>query len=590
MNTGSHVSPSEGTGQPDASLVLAQLDRILASPQFTANDRRRAFLRYVIEESLAGRADRIKGFSVAMSVFGRNETFDSGTDPVVRLEARKLRRELEHFYLTDGREDPLIITIPKGSYVPSFEVTDPTESSAADDGPATHRRRLDARKPRFSAGAILAIAAVVVLAIGGAFALRGTLFPQVKTPAEKLGSAWSGLPVIAVMPFEAFGESAFASRAASGLTEDVITDLTRIQGLRVIAHSSTFRYDGLAKDLGKLGAELGATHVLHGSLQTMDDGYRLNVSLTEIASRQQIWAERFDYTTDQRFETQTEIARRISAALSVNLLEGQSSPIEGGRWASRKAQILYKQALTIVHPPSDPSRVEAAIMLLNRVVELEPNAAHGYGGLAFVESHRLWYGHVRNSREARSAIEELAARAISIDPANARALIGLSVLAMIAGAPDRSVDYARRATEAQPSSSYAHTYLGLALIFAERPTEAIAAIKIGIRLDPANARRPYLNILAAAQFHAGDYQAAIDTFRSSLERQGPYDPIIMVYHAASYAALGRESKEHEILRRLRDAVTGPGAFSVEGWLRLASRNADYIAPLLDELEKAKRLE
>ena len=280
----------EDKGQPDDSLVLEQLDRVLTSPQFTGNERRRAFLRYVIEETLAGRADRLKGYAIAVSVLGRDESFDSTTDPVVRLEARRLRRELEHYYLTDGLSDPLIITIPKGSYVPAFETRSVAEPAADDDGSASHPAPANARKPRSRAGIVVAVAAGVALAIGGTFVLYGMLDTRVETPVAKSGAAWSGLPVVAVVPFEALGDSIFAKRAASGLAEDVVTDLTRVQGLRVIAHTSTSRLNGQTLAADELGAKLGASHVLRGSLQVMKDGYRLNASIVEVASRQQIWA------------------------------------------------------------------------------------------------------------------------------------------------------------------------------------------------------------------------------------------------------------------------------------------------------------
>ena len=117
------------------SEVLDAVDRILDDAAFQASVRRRAFLRYLVEETLAGRAGQLKGFQIATAVFGRDETFDSQADPVVRLEARRLRRDLEHYYLTAGRGDPLRISIPKGAYVPSFERQD-AEASSASPAPA----------------------------------------------------------------------------------------------------------------------------------------------------------------------------------------------------------------------------------------------------------------------------------------------------------------------------------------------------------------------------------------------------------------------------------------------------------------------
>jgi len=109
----------EHSAAPDA--VRAELDRIIASSQFDASARNRRFLQYVVEETLANRTERIKGYNIATEVFGRDPSFDPQTDPVIRIEASRLRRSLERYYLTAGVQDTIRIDIPKGSYVPTFE-------------------------------------------------------------------------------------------------------------------------------------------------------------------------------------------------------------------------------------------------------------------------------------------------------------------------------------------------------------------------------------------------------------------------------------------------------------------------------------
>ncbi|MGH6916533.1 MAG: hypothetical protein ACREJ0_02410, partial [Geminicoccaceae bacterium] len=105
----------------NAGGVRRGLERILASPGFDASARNRRFLEHIVEETLAGRADRLKGLSIAIDVFGRDATIDPQHDPVVRIEAAKLRRSLERYYLVAGQDDPIRIDIPKGTYVPTFE-------------------------------------------------------------------------------------------------------------------------------------------------------------------------------------------------------------------------------------------------------------------------------------------------------------------------------------------------------------------------------------------------------------------------------------------------------------------------------------
>ena len=106
---------------PSPEEVRAELRRVVESPQFDCSERNRRFLEYVVEETLSGRADRIKGYNIATTVFGRDVSFDPQLDPVVRMEARRLRRSLERFYLTDGKNIGVKIELPKGGYVPLFQ-------------------------------------------------------------------------------------------------------------------------------------------------------------------------------------------------------------------------------------------------------------------------------------------------------------------------------------------------------------------------------------------------------------------------------------------------------------------------------------
>ena len=116
MGTGTTVNDEHAQAGP----IRAQLERVLRSPDFVRAERACAFLRFIVEETLEGRADHIKAFTVALGVFERDETFDPGTDTIVRVEAGALRRRLERYYLTIGRDDPIVIDVPKGAYVPVF--------------------------------------------------------------------------------------------------------------------------------------------------------------------------------------------------------------------------------------------------------------------------------------------------------------------------------------------------------------------------------------------------------------------------------------------------------------------------------------
>jgi len=167
-----------------ADAIRSEVQRILDSPDFDASKRNRDFLNYIVDESLHGRSDRIKAYSIATLVFGRDEDFDPQADPVVGFEARRLRRSLERYYLMSGKDDPLHVTVPKGSYIPSFE-------KAADDRPETREAK-----------------------------------PVDSGPSQKR-TVHGRHPAVLVLPFEVEGDHPNAPSLARGFVRHLIAALTR---------------------------------------------------------------------------------------------------------------------------------------------------------------------------------------------------------------------------------------------------------------------------------------------------------------------------------------------------------------------------
>ena len=240
--------------EADQAAVRTELDRVLKSAPFRQSQRRQRFLQFIVEETLASRGDRLKAYTIAVEVFERPESFDAQTDPMVRIEAGRLRDKLREFYAAEGQSDPVQIELPKGSYAPLFEfpktplpapaksadekvaepVTNPAQAHVLTrDHDATARPRSDAPvisllKMEPKRLGLLAAGMVLVLA-AGLWTMRGrsTQVPQ------------SAIPSIAVLPLENIGTDATWSRLADGMTEDIITDLSHSKALSVIARSST---------------------------------------------------------------------------------------------------------------------------------------------------------------------------------------------------------------------------------------------------------------------------------------------------------------------------------------------------------------
>ena len=279
---------------PTRRPFVSNLVRILNSGPFHQAQRRRRFLEYIVNEALAGRGERLKGSNVAQAVFDR-ESFDPNIDPIVRMEAARVRDRLREYYETDGRDDPIRISLPKGTYTPHIEFRQaPT---------------LDPRPARAAPIKQLMLAAAVLLIITAS--LWGL-------------SSWNSGPSlpdessIAVLPFDNFGNDPKWDRLADGMTEDIITDLSHSKDLIVIARNSTEVYKGKPIDIRQIGRDLNVKYVLEGSIQSMGDQIRVTAQLIEAASGSQVWSERYDRPADDLFAVQNELTQRIAATLGVS--------------------------------------------------------------------------------------------------------------------------------------------------------------------------------------------------------------------------------------------------------------------------------
>lgn len=237
MARSSQHSASSALPQPTADEVRAHLDRLLHNEALAISDRNRRFLAYIVEETLAGRGDRIKAYNVALTAFDRADDFDPQTDPIVRIEASRLRRALEHYYLTTGKADPLRIGIPKGSYVATFSYAElapaalasgerprPAETAPA---PIARRRILPMRKPPL--WWIASTAAILLLALAW-------LVPVLIDRAVGRAQIASQDPSILILPFETGGNDGQAF-IARGITTELIGRLAH-QSLAVLSHNA----------------------------------------------------------------------------------------------------------------------------------------------------------------------------------------------------------------------------------------------------------------------------------------------------------------------------------------------------------------
>ncbi|RVK42277.1 hypothetical protein CN160_31565, partial [Sinorhizobium meliloti] len=227
---GVRVDPT--TALPTEAEVLAQLDRIRFSTEFDAPERARQFLAYVVGETIAGRADRIKAYSIATEVFGRDSSFDAQTDPAVRIEAARIRRALERYYLVEGHNDPLVINMPKGAYVPTFERRIKVHTEP-DPGLFVSVRR---NSPFGSSQQPWAWVAIAALAFAlGSLAANALLRSITPAESEDMAGFRPNIPKLAVMPFEDLTGTPHSAMITRGFTDEVVDKIARFKEIIVVS-------------------------------------------------------------------------------------------------------------------------------------------------------------------------------------------------------------------------------------------------------------------------------------------------------------------------------------------------------------------
>jgi len=259
-DTACRESKTEMDGIPPAA-VIAQLQKILGSSAFTRARRLREFLAYIVQETSEGRAGDLKEYALGVSVFGRSQSFDPRIDPIVRVDAGRLRARLKEYYRQEGRHDPLYIECVKGSYVPVFRRRDLLP-------PASERNVPQRREHR-----------------------KG--------------------PAIAVLPFRDFSPGQDQEYFCEGIAEELICTLSGLDGLLVAARTSSFAFKGRNGDIRQIGKKLNVTAVLEGSVRKEGLRVRIAVQLIDVADGFEIWSEIYERNGSEVLSIQQEVSNSI---------------------------------------------------------------------------------------------------------------------------------------------------------------------------------------------------------------------------------------------------------------------------------------
>jgi TolB-like protein/class 3 adenylate cyclase/Flp pilus assembly protein TadD len=343
------------------------------------------------------------------------------------------------------------------------------------------------REPRRRAAWYVA-AGVVAVAIAAAVWLRPREATVAQAPAKPAAQtvvpAPSGKPSVAVLPFDNMSGGAEQAYFADGITEDLITDLSKVAGLVVIARNSTFQYKGKPHDIREIGKALNARYVLEGSVRRSGESVRVNAQLIDAGTGAHVWADRYDGEFRNIFALQDTIARNVVKALSVELTKDDRERVAKRGTDNVQAYDAFLRGWE-QYLRQTPDDFRAAIGNFKKAAELDPSYGRAYAALASIywEAYtRYWGPAIGLSRHTQYDAEQYLAKAMR-EPTPLAYQVSSAML-LHAQQHEQAIAEARQAVASDPNDADGHIALAGALSFAGRPAEALEAVERAMRLNP----------------------------------------------------------------------------------------------------------
>jgi TolB-like protein len=546
------------TQEAELQAARRQLERVLASPGFARNERLSRFLRFVVERHLEGRDSEVKESLLAIEVFGRPPGYDSKQDPIVRTEASRLRARLSEYYLGDGKDDALVIDLPKGGYVPVFRQGAAGLGPAPQSGPAPQDRGAT-RRWVWIAAALGCV--VVALAALGWWRLRRQ----------------NGPISIAVLPLINLNQDPANDYFADGLTGEIIRNLSIIDGLAVRSETSSFTFKGKPQKARDAGKQLEADYLVEGSVLRSGRQLRISAQLIRASDDFSLWSGRYDRELTDIFAIQDEISRGIVNGLRLKLGRGRR------RYeTSTEAYDLYLRGLSLgAYSGLGPRGIARSIPLFEQAIAKDPSFAPAYAGLA--QAHVLLSGNFNyDIPDEVPKLRAAAEKAIQLDPLSGESYDALGA------AYAREAQWAQaeksflRAIEIQPGRGQSHTHFAVYFLLPlGRINEAIEQLRTAENSDPLSPEVHFW--LWDALADAGrDKEAATSCERlpdsptreqcvlDVRARQGRASEVIQIYEAdptkrrvgaALGCAFARAGRREESEKVAADSAANPGAIS-----------------------------
>lgn len=516
--------------------VREHLAQILASPTFASSVRHQKFLTYVVEETLAGRSDRIKAYSIATCAFGRKEDFDPQTDSIVRIEAGRLRRQLEHYYYTEGKLDAIRIVIPKGTYVPQFL-------------PAS-----DAAKPEAEAA------------------------PAVAPPQGRHRG-----PRIFVAPFQQYVGADVLPGLAESFTRQVILGLTRFSAIEVYGTRTGLQRGGTA-EVGDMQVDPETDFVLSGTLSLTRSQLFADLLLQDAATGHFVWAERYERPYDPaeimqlRDDVADAVARTIAQPHGVlfSRVLDDDGPMSA-RLSSFRAVVGYYNFTRSF----DRETYAKARRDLEQTVAADPTFAEGLACLSRLYCEGARFALDAEPQALTAAALSFARRAIDLAPNSSAAYHALALALWFSQKADESVEAYRVALALNPNAPDLMADLGLRYAMRMQWERGLPMIEESYRRNP-NQTTAFHTGTFLFHFHAGRYQDAYRWARKIAFRDVVYSHLTT---GAAAAELGLRDEARAAVAEIERIAPGYGR-RLSDDLSFRNLHPDLIDAIARSIRKA----